>query len=526
MVKVIGMQKKFNVNGVCYPDRHYMVDLNGRLKKIRRLVDNGDYFVINRARQYGKTTILRALKDFLQQDYIVIFMSFQKMSSAKFKDEASFARAFARDFIKKAAADTENGRMDEASILELEERCRDDFDLVEMFEMLSSICASASERIVLMIDEVDQVSNHQVFLDFLGQMREYYMNREETMTFHSVILAGVYDIKNLRLKIRPDEVHRYNSPWNITADFDVDMSFSPEDIVTMLRTYEADHHTGMNIGRMAEELYGYTGGYPYLISCLCRKIDEKCMGWDTADLRMAVRDLLKERNTLFEDVIKNIRSNQEFSNLAEQLLLNGANVVFERSNPIIDLGEMFGILAEKDGKAAISNVIFETLILNYFTSVRATKALINSEYIEKSRYIREGRLDMEKVIRKFAVFLKSEYRREDGAFIEQQGRLLFLGFLRPIINGTGHYAVEPQTRKNARMDIQIFYGNEEFIVELKCWRGEAYERKGYDQLAEYLEARGQQQGYLISFSRNKKKPKEDQWIRHKGHDIFEVIVEC
>lgn len=103
---------------------------------------------------------------------------------------------------------------------------------------------------------------------------------------------------------------------------------------------------------------------------------------------------------------------------------------------------------------------------------------------------------------------------------------MFLGFLRPIITGTGHYAVEPQTRKNARMDIQIFYGNEEFIVELKCWRGEAYERKGYDQLAEYLEARGQQQGYLISFSRNKKKPKEDQWIRHKGHDIFEVIVEC
>ena len=47
VVKVIGMQKKFNVNGVCYPDRHYMVDLNGRLKKIRRLVDNGDYFVIN-----------------------------------------------------------------------------------------------------------------------------------------------------------------------------------------------------------------------------------------------------------------------------------------------------------------------------------------------------------------------------------------------------------------------------------------------------------------------------------------------
>lgn len=31
---------------------------------------------------------------------------------------------------------------------------------------------------------------------------------------------------------------------------------------------------------------------------------------------------------------------------------------------------------------------------------------------------------------------------------------------------------------------------------------------------------------MVSFSRNKKKPKEDQWIQYKGHDIFEVIVEC
>lgn len=523
------MPKKFNVNGVCYPDRHYMVDLTGRLQKIKSFIDNGDYFVINRARQYGKTTTLRALKAYLQPEYIVISMSFQKMSSAKFRDEYSFARAFARDFIKKAEIETAGRRLDRDSLQELERLRKEEggsFDLAELFETLSNICATASQPVVLMIDEVDQASNNQVFLDLLGQLREYYLNREEAATFHSVILAGVYDIKNLRLKIRPEEVHRYNSPWNITADFDVDMSFSPEDISTMLQAYEEEHHTGMDIRRMAEELYCYTGGYPYLVSCLCKKIDEKDEGWNVQSLRAAVRDLLKEQNTLFEDVIKNIRNNPDFSNLAEQLLVNGANVVFERSNPTIDLGVMFGILKEKDGKAVISNVIFETLILNYFTSVRSTEALINSEYIEKSQYIHEGRLDMERVVRKFSAFMKSEYREEDGTFIEQQGRLLFLGFLRPIINGTGHYAVEPQTRKNMRMDIQVFYGSEEFVVELKLWRGPAYEQKGYDQLVDYLEAKGLRQGYMVSFSKNKKKPKEDQWMRYRGHDIFEVIVEC
>lgn len=31
----------------------------------------------------------------------------------------------------------------------------------------------------------------------------------------------MYDIKNLKLKIRPEEQHQYNSPWNIAAQFDV-----------------------------------------------------------------------------------------------------------------------------------------------------------------------------------------------------------------------------------------------------------------------------------------------------------------
>ena len=95
------MYKKFNINGVCYPNKHYMADLRGRLQEIKAMVDNGDYFVISRARQYGKTTTLRALKEYLVPDYIVIFMSFQKMSSAKFRDEYIFSRAFARDFIKR-----------------------------------------------------------------------------------------------------------------------------------------------------------------------------------------------------------------------------------------------------------------------------------------------------------------------------------------------------------------------------------------------------------------------------------------
>ena len=133
---------------------------------------------------------------------------------------------------------------------------------------------------VLMIDEVDSASNNQVFLDFLAQLRNYYLERDTkgVVTFQSVILTGVYHIKNLKRKIRPDESHKTNSPWNIAADFSVDMSLSKDGIAGMLAEYEKDHHTGINIGEIAGLLSEYTSGYPYLVSRLCKLLDEKIGG--------------------------------------------------------------------------------------------------------------------------------------------------------------------------------------------------------------------------------------------------------
>ena len=98
------MAKIFNVSGACEPGRHYMVALKTRLKEIRAMIDAGEYFTINKARQYGKTTILHALTDFLKKDYIVVSMDFQRIGASKFKTENIFSATFARDFIKKAGA--------------------------------------------------------------------------------------------------------------------------------------------------------------------------------------------------------------------------------------------------------------------------------------------------------------------------------------------------------------------------------------------------------------------------------------
>ena len=73
---------------------------------------------------------------------------------------------------------------------------------MELFEGLSEICEACDKPVVLMVDEVDSAADNQVFLDFLAQLRAYYIRRATQATFRSVILAGVYDIKNLKRKLQ------------------------------------------------------------------------------------------------------------------------------------------------------------------------------------------------------------------------------------------------------------------------------------------------------------------------------------
>ena len=62
----------------------------------------------------------------------------------------------------------------------------------------------------------------------------------------------------------------------------------------------------------------------------------------------------------------------------------------------------------------------------------------------------------------------------------------------------GDYYVEPQTRSKERMDLVIDYGGERFVVELKIWRGNAYNERGEQQLIDYLDDFHLKKGYMLS----------------------------
>ena len=230
--------KEFNTTGVCIPEKHYMVDISDKLEEIEKMVKKGNYFTINRPRQYGKTTTLFLLeKELEKEDYLVLRMSFEDFDQEIYSNQTKFIEEFLLS-IRDILSFKENDEL--VKLVEKEYKEIDNMKRLSRF--ITKFSQTVTKNIVLMIDEVDKSSNNQLFLDFLGMLRNKYLFQEQKQdySFHSVILAGVHDVKNLKAKLRPDEERKYNSPWNIAVDFEVDMDFNVKEIMTMLADYKKD----------------------------------------------------------------------------------------------------------------------------------------------------------------------------------------------------------------------------------------------------------------------------------------------
>ncbi len=351
--------------------------------------------------------------------------------------------------------------------------------LDELFLCLSNVCSMAPRPVVLLIDEVDHASNHPVFIDFLAMLRGYYLNRENMAAFHSVILAGAYDIKKLKLKIRSGTEHRYNSPWNIGARFNIDMSFTAAQIAAMLKEYENDQRIGINPKAIAEEIYRYTSGYPYLVSSICKWLDEELPGnerfeekadaWTKEGIMAAVKGLLDERIPLFESMVRQLDEYPEMKRMLHAILFEGRRVVFNINNPMINLAAMFGYIVNRANSVQVANRIFEICLYNLFLS-------------------------------------EDELASAIGAEAER------------------NYYIEAQTRDARRTDVIVDYLGEQFVIEIKLWRGAEYNERGQKQLTDYLDYYHLKKGYLLSFNFNKKKETGIREFKFKDRTIIEALV--
>ncbi len=502
------MTREFNTTGLCVPRKHYMVDISDRVARMRAMVDRGDYFCVNRARQYGKTTTLSALRRTLAGDYAVAGLDFQALSHADFATEGAFAGSFASILLD----------AEELGQLELPDEATDALEKLEgagtptlkgLFRALRRWLRASARPVVLIIDEVDSATNNQVFLDFLAQLRLAYLSREDDPSypaFQSVVLAGVTDVKHLKAKIRPDGESKVNSPWNIAADFDVVMSFDEADVAGMLADYEEDHATGMDVAAVSDEVVAWTGGYPFLVSRVCQLMDVRGLAWNRAGVDEAVRLLLKDDDvSLFESLMGQLENHAELKGALRAMLIAGERMEYLPYDETQKLLRMYGFATERDGMLVIANRVFETLLCDHLLGEERDVGLREAAALGRSLFVRDGRLHMRAVLEGFRRTYEQVFGPLVDRFPEKDGRELFLLYLKPIINGTGNYYIEAQTRDQTRTDVVVDYAGERFVVELKVWRGPRYNAEGEEQLRGYLDHFGLSVGYMLSFNFNKRK---------------------
>ncbi len=515
-----------------------MVDISERLKEIKAMVDEGDYFTINRARQYGKTTTLSALRKYLALEYEVVSISFEGIGGASFAAEESFVQSFCRLLMREKLTGVIFPAQIEERLYHLLERKEHLARLDELYDILLLWCSAVEKPIVLMIDEVDSASNNQVFLDFLAQLRNGYLSREDkgTPAFQSVILAGVTDIKHLKAKIRPDENHKENSPWNIAADFNIDMSLSAVGIKGMLDEYENDHHTGMDTAAISVYIENYTSGYPYLVSRICELIDTVLVperfssltdAWTEYGVDEAVKLILAdENNPLFGSIMGKLVNYPTLKPQLRDILMKGDVISWKPDDEEQKRLSMYGFIKNRNNTVVIANRIFEMRLYQYFLGESTqNEAFRQDALLNKSIFINDDHaLNMPLILDHFVKTQHRIHKGEQEFFLEEEGRERFLTYIAPIINGTGTCSIEEQTRDKLRMDVVIHYLGKRYIVELKIWRGQRYNEEGEKQIMEYLDRFGLNTGYMISFNFNQNKRPGVERVSIGDKTLFEATV--
>ncbi|MDM8537931.1 AAA-like domain-containing protein [Desulfobacterales bacterium HSG17] len=524
------MRKKFNDTGLCISKRHYMVDISNKIEQITRLVEDGEYFTINRPRQYGKTTILSVLAKELNRsdDYLALKISFEAIDTETHLNNESFIHEFLMLL---------HSRFEIENLPELAQTIENNLKIIKIFPDLSrfitQLALNTDKHLVLLIDEVDKSSNNQLFLDFLAMLRNKYLQRDEDRdhTFHSIILAGVHDVKTLKTKIRPDDIRKYNSPWNIAIDFTVDLSFNPDEISTMITGYSQDKQIKPDIPAISSKLFYYTSGYPYLVSKLCKFIDEQIIqsrkdkNWSVSDVDQAFKIICNEAysTTLFDSMNKNLENNKDLYDLVFDIVVNGRTIPLNIAVPVIYMGVLYGIFRNSSQGCKIHNRIFEQRIYHYMI----TKSMISkpeNPMLSLPDYYTENDLDVKLILERFQIFMKEHSSNKDEKFLEREGRLLFLSFLRPIINSKGFEFKEPNVGDERRMDIVITYKDRRYVIELKRWYGQKAHEKGLQQLSDYLDMYSLNRGFLLIYDFNKNKKYKQEEINFQDKQIFAVWV--
>ena len=494
-------------------DDHYAIPPLDRVDvdELLALIRAKQYFVLHAPRQTGKTSALIALRDLLNRgeagDFRCVNVNVESAQVVR-DDVARGIRAILNSLAMNArrVGDDYPDRVwpDVLAKAGPEEALK---------EMLARWCEVNPTPLVLLVDEIDSLVG-DTLLSVLRQLRAGYEHRPEGFP-QSIVLCGVRDIRDYRIRSSTGEVIAGGSPFNVAAKSLRMGDFTQAETRALMAQHTEE--TGQRFSEKAEEaVWTQTQGQPWLVNALLAgACFEDKAGRDRSrtieadDVYAAREALILSRRTHLDQLAHKLEE-ERVRRVVEPILSGG-----EARHQARDLEYLrdLGLLAP-DSPPRIANPIYREVLPRELGYVLQDSLDIQTAwYVDSS-----GRLDMMKLLRAFGTFFgehAEHWLAQLGAYREAAPQLILQSYLHRVVNGGGRIEREYGLGRG-RTDLLLMWPREpgqpsdlweRFVVECKVLRDSDRKslawtvERGVKQTLEYMEKCGVTEGHLVVIDR-------------------------
>jgi hypothetical protein len=474
-----------------------MIEASTRLHGVEELIAMEQYFVIHAARQSGKTTYLQDLTQRLNAEgkYYALYCSLENIQGIIDPEKAI------PEIVEKIKYELELSDIPHAETF-AEKANYAHFSNV-LRSVLTKFCMLLDKPFVIFFDEADCLSEGTL-ISFLRQLRDGYNNRARIPFVHSTDLVGMRNIRDFKAKVRPDsQTLGSASPFNIVTKALTLKNFSQEEIA-MLYGQHTDETGQVFEADAIEQVWKQTQGQPWLVNAIACEVVAEMLASDysqavTADMvEEAIQNIILRRDTHIDSLLERLKE-ERVRNVIQPLITGEKGSVDKLSDDYSYVRDL-GLIRDTRGGYEPANPIYAEVIVRTL-NFNEQDSLLDPRYpYQMPRYLKDGRIDMDYLMRDFQQFWRenSEIWAERFAYKEAAPHLILMAFLQRVVNGGGQIHREMVAGKGF-LDLCLVYEGQKYPIELKLWRGEKALKEGIEQTARYMDVYGCSEGWLALF---------------------------
>ena len=517
----------FNTEGPVRPDDHYAIAPLDRVDvdEFLGLIRAKRYFVLHAPRQTGKTSALIALRDLLNSgeagDFRCVHTNVEVGQVAR-DDTARGIRAILSRLAMRARL-LGDDFPHESWLDVLEASGPDD----ALGDLLSNWCLTNPVPLVLLVDEIDSLVG-DTLLSVLRQLRAGYEQRPEGFP-QSVVLCGVRDIRDYRIRSSTGEVIAGGSPFNVAAKSLRMGDFTEAETRALMAQHTEE--TGQRFTAAAvDSVWTQSCGQPWLVNALCagacfdnKAGRDRSRAIEVDDVYAAREELILARRTHLDQLTHKLEE-ERVRRVVEPMLSGG-----EARHHTRDLEYLrdLGLLAP-DSPPRIANPIYREVVPRELGYVLQDSLDIHTRWYVDG----DGRLNMTKLLTAFSTFFgehAEHWLGQLGAYREAAPQLILQSYLQRVVNSGGRIEREYGLGRG-RTDLLVLWPREagqpsdlweRFVVECKVLRDT--DRKslartvecGVKQTLEYMARCGAEEGHLVVMDRRSEERRRSE-ARRRG----------